>query len=768
MSGYLGTLFMGGVGLRLILPPASQFNKLITQMQGGLKKAGTVGQTITAQYAKERKNRLVKDVKHAQTLTKSLERQGSEEKMTRLKALLKRIETEHGISMKRAIARTEKLKQYFQNPAGRGMNADLDAAAEAEPKVSNLNKAFDLLVTNATRLTSAFISLGRYIINTWINAIQRSTMLIITLGFQIGMVVRSVMDFERELINANSIFQTTNKELYEMSDALIKIGYEYGITYEQGSKVLYQFASAGLTAEESMTVLKDTMILTMAVQGDANSLGKLLVQTIKGFGLEMEHAGELTDKFAYTINKSLIEWKDLGSAVKFAMPFFVAAGQSVDQLLGSLQILTDRALEAGIAGRGLRQAIAQFVEHADDNNAAFRKLGVEILDTEGNMRALTDIALQFNDAIGEDVTNMDIMMTLMEDLNIRGATAFVHLAQNAEEFKEAVDDLANSQGAANEMADYQQQSLSNQIQLMKNAIFSVFYLSDANYEATGAINGFDYALKNIVITIKEKFLKTAADGSTVLTDFGYAIRDFAIHFVQKFGDLLINIVEIFNKMSQAGNGLFNTIEVLFSAISGLVNIIVSMDPDMIKLILQIWLMNNLFGTSGGLIMGVAFAFQHLKVWLDDVYPGLSRVAQVLAYIVGILGGGLIGGIMGAMGGAVTGATIGAGIGMFTGGPVGALAGGMTGGLTGAGIGFATGFTAGGIAGGYGVAAADSLAGSLVSNSYDSSASGIAPLPSYSGGGTGTMYVDNLVASNDNLNYRASDAAYVSSQGAWVQ
>lgn len=763
MSGYLGTLFMGGVGLRLILPPASQFNKLISQMQGGLKKAGTVGQTITQQFAKERKNRLQRDVKAAQTLTKSLEQAGDIDKMTRLKALLKKIEAEHGISMKRAIARTQSLSQVL-NPGKKGLNdglhADLDAAADAEPRVSKLGKAMDLLVTNATRLTSGFISMGKYIINTWINAIQRSTMLIITLGFQIGMVVRNVMDFERELINANSIFQTTNKELFEMSDALIKIGYEYGITYEQGSKVLYQFASAGLTAQESMTVLKDTMILTMAVQGDANTLSKLLVQTIKGFGLEMEQAGELTDKFAYTINKSLIEWKDLGSAVKFAMPFFVAAGQSVDQLLGSLQILTDRALEAGIAGRGLRQAIAQFVEHADDNNAAFRKLGVEILDTEGNMRALTDIALQFNDAIGEDVTNMDIMMTLMEDLNIRGATAFVHLAQNAEEFKVAVDDLANSQGAANEMADYQQQSLSNQIQLMKNAIFSVFYLSDANYEASGAINGFDFALKNIVITIKDKFLKTAADGSTVLTEFGFAIRDFAIHFVQKFGELLINIVEIFNKMSQAGNGLFSTLEVLFAAISGLVNIIVSMDPDMIKLILQIWLMNNLFGTSGGLIMGVAFAFQHLKAYLDDVYPGLSRVAQVLGYVVGILGGGLIGGVMGAIGGAVTGATIGAGVGSLAGG-VGAIPGAIAGGMTGATIGFATGFTAGGVAGGYAVGAADSLAGSLVSNSYSNSADGVAPLSSYSGGETGTMYVGNLVASNDNLNYRASDAAYVS-------
>ena len=755
---------MGGVGLRLVLPPASQFNKLINQMQTGLRKAGSMGETITNQFAKQRKQRLQRDVKEARDLTKSLEQQGDVEKMTRLKSLLKKIENEHGISMTRAIARTKNLQQVLnpgKNDLNKGLWGDLDRAADLDPKISRLGQVLDFAVENATGLLNAFISMGRFIAETWINAIQRSTMLLITFGFQLGIVTRGVMDFEKELVNANSIFQTTNKELFAMSDELIRVGHQYGITYQEGSKVLYQFASAGLTAEEAMTVLNDTLTLTMAVQGDANTLGKLLVQTIKGFGLEMESAAELTDKFAYTINKSLIEWKDLSSAVKFAMPFFVSAGQSVDQLLGSLQILTDRALEAGIAGRGLRQAIAQFVEHADDNNAAFRKLGVEILDTEGNMKQLTDIALQFSDAVGEDVTQMDVMMTLMEDLNIRGATAFVHLAQNAEEFQHAVDDLANSQGAANEMAEYQQQSLTNQVQLLKNAIFSVFYLSDANYEATGAINGVDYALKSVVLNIKEKFLITMADGTTKLTDFGYKIRDIAIKFVEKFGTLIEGLVDIFVRLSEAGGGLFDTLDVLFGAVQSLVDIIAGMDPETVKLIFQIWLLNNLFGTTGGLIMGAAFAFQHLKYWLEDLHPWLASTAEILVIMAGILSGGIIGGLLGAVGGIITGGTIGAGVGFVTGGPAGALAGAVGGATIGGIGGFATGMTAGGVAGGFATGGLLSISESLTEGVYNNSVNDPAALPTYRGGGTGTMYVGNLVASNDNLNYRASDSAYVS-------
>ena len=201
-----------------------------------------------------------------------------------------------------------------------------------------------------------------------------------------------------------------------------------------------------------------------------------------GFGMEMEDAGELTDKFAHSIQKSLIEWEDLASSVKFAMPFFVATGQSVDELLGGLEVLTNRALEAGIAGRGLRQALAQFAKHADNNASALSRLGVEIMDSEGNMRALHEIALDAQAAFG-DVTDLEALTAMLEDMNVRGATAFALLVQNADEYQEAVVDLGNAAGEATQMADIQQQSLAMQIERVKNALMAPFLLSDPIGEA---------------------------------------------------------------------------------------------------------------------------------------------------------------------------------------------------------------------------------------------------------------------------------------------
>ena len=380
-----------------------------------------------------------------------------------------------------------------------------------------------------------FQNMGSYLLGTFRNALVTSTTLLTTLGYTIQGLSADFAVFERELINANSIWQEQNEVLYAISDRVIKFGEDYGVAYDNASRVLYQFASAGLEAAEAQAVLNDVLILTMAVQGDANTIGKLTVQTIKGFGLEMSDATEVTDKFAHSINASLIEYQDLASAIKFALPFYAATNQDLDQLLGSIQILSDRALEAGIAGRGLRQALAEFAEGAEDSTRKFAEMGVEVTDAQGNFLQLTEIARNFSDAVGTEIANdTELLTTLIEDLNIRGATAFIHLVQNVDEFEQAVAELANSQGAAAKMADVQQNSLSMLTQKMRNAMKEVFFLSEAQFVANGHMNEFDMRLKGLVKDFTQLFLVEMPDGTKQLTEFSYDIRNVVMESYKDF------------------------------------------------------------------------------------------------------------------------------------------------------------------------------------------------------------------------------------------
>ena len=478
------------------------------------------------------------------------------------------------------------------------------------------------------------------------NAFVYSTAAVAAFYYKLNDVLSTFREFENELMNAQSIFQTTNDTLYGLSDQIAEFGLNYGVELQNATTGLYQLASAGLSAEDSMTLLNNTLKLSMAVQGDHNTISKLTTQTIFGFGLEMEQSGELVDKFAHAINKSLIEYQDLASAVKFAMPFFVSTGQSVDQLLGSLQVLTNRALEAGIAGRGLRQALAEFAESAEDNTRAFRKMGIEITNTDGTFKQLTEIARDFHDTFGETSTDVELMTTLLEDLNVRGATAFVHLVQNVEEFEGAVGDLQNSAGSAAQMAEIQNQSLNNQIQILKNALMAPFIITDEIGRANGFMNEFHMTLHNMVQTFSDLIYTVGPDGEKVLTDLGKGMKEFVIESFKQLTVLLHQAAAIFKSM--AGNvkttkAMFAMILVPLKVMAGILN---ALGPSGMQFVLMWKTLNGLLPISTLMLGQATLAEISHKMATDAGNLSLinkrnALVAVAMAQMVAYAGMGLM-------------------------------------------------------------------------------------------------------------------------------
>ena len=486
-----------------------------------------------------------------------------------------RVERERDV----AIGRTNKAKATSERVMNKLLRLNTAAMREQLQIQMRINQTFDQM--------KAHVGTGL------VNAFMASGIAIMTFHFKLQQVVDTFMAFEKELMNAQSIFQTTNEVLFSLSDEIVNFGTKYGISLGTAAEGLYTLASAGLSATDSQMVLANTLKLSMAVQGDHDTIAKLTTQTIFGFGLAMSESAVLTDKFAHAINMSLIEYQDLASAVKFAMPFFVSTGQNIDQLLGSLQVLTNRALEAGIAGRGLRQALAEFAQHAEDNTAAFRKMGVEIMNTDGSFKLLTEIAREFSDAMGPAASDVDLMTTLLQDLNVRGATAFVHLVQNVDEFEGAVGDLANSAGSATRMADIQQKSLANQIQVVKNALVAPFLLSDKVGRANGTMNQFGQSLHDIVTDFESFFIVTLPDGTKNLTDMGSNLRDTVIIVLEELSSMIKGLLGMFASLNKDGNNLAGMFSALMIPLNLLVKAITILGSDGVKTIIMFKALNAL-------------------------------------------------------------------------------------------------------------------------------------------------------------------------------
>ncbi len=575
----------------------------MTRLVSNLAKMDAKGRREVLRLQKEQqqaaKDEYLENVKKLRQLDKirdadiNNKRAGGEAQKKRLNAL--KVERDELVKV---IEKGEKrLKVEEKNT--RNLKTGMKEAERARGK-------FDQLAKSAAKFGANVASAANHVRQGFNTALRNSVAIATAFYYKINQNTQALIEFERELLNANSVFNLTNSELFDVGDTIMQFGQKFGIEIQNGATGLYQLASAGVSANEALSILPETLKLSMAVQGDHNTISKLTAQTLFGFDMQMSQAAEVTDKFAFAIQKSLIEYQDLSSAVKFALPFFTSTGQSLDQLLGALAVLTNRALEAGIAGRGLRQALAEFAESAMDAEVGFRKMGVEILNAEGEMMQLTEIASQFAEVVGpETASNTELLTTLIQDLNVRGATAFIHLVQASDEFTEAVEGSINAGGQLDDMVRIQNASISAQIQILKNNVDAIFLFRDAAFEGTEFMNGFHKAVVEFVENFSGLFVTTMEDGTYQLTEFGMELHNVAIDAVKELGKVMEMLVEIIVEFSKEGLISAEMLKLMVLPMKVFLEVIHALGPDMLKFIIYFKMLNSVLPITQLLMMGIA-------------------------------------------------------------------------------------------------------------------------------------------------------------------
>ena len=214
---------------------------------------------------------------------------------------------------------------------------------------------------------------------------------------------------------------------------------------------------------------------------------------------------------------------------------------------------------------------------------------------------LTEIAKEFQTAMGPAASDVDLMTTLLEDLNVRGATAFVHLVQNADEFEAAVNDLSNSAGSATEMADVQQQSLARSIQLIKNSLMTPFLMSDAIGMQAGHLNEFSLTLHNITKEFHDMIVVMENGVAVGLTPLGETIKDFVISALHEFHDVVKVLITMIHNLSKEGHDLGSVIRLMTVPLKLAIKVLDLLGPRMLEYIIIFKTLNALLPIQNALV-----------------------------------------------------------------------------------------------------------------------------------------------------------------------
>lgn len=147
----------------------------------------------------------------------------------------------------------------------------------------------------------------------------------------------------------------------------------------------------GYNVSDSIKLSTDTVNLAIASNLELSEATTILVSTLKGFQLGVEESTRVTDVLSKTANSSNTNVSELGSAMTKVAPTAQAMGYKIEDVSVVLGLLANNAIVGEEAGNGLKSMLASLAKPTDNAKGLLDKLGVSLVDTNGNSRSLIDV-----------------------------------------------------------------------------------------------------------------------------------------------------------------------------------------------------------------------------------------------------------------------------------------------------------------------------------------------------------------------------------------
>ena len=224
----------------------------------------------------------------------------------------------------------------------------------------------------------------------------------------IGAVIAKGAEFEQSLVSAGVRFEEPilrgTAAFEKLSEAAREAGRTTEFTANESALALKFMAKAGFDAGFAVDALPALIDLATASEQDLARASDIVSDSMAAFGMitddnaqNLRNLTKVSDQMVKATNSANLTFEDMFETIKLGAPLAVAAGVSMDELIS----ITARLAQAGIKGsRGgtvLNQIFTKLVQPKVQKN--LRRLGVDALDAQKNMRPFADILDDLADSL---------------------------------------------------------------------------------------------------------------------------------------------------------------------------------------------------------------------------------------------------------------------------------------------------------------------------------------------------------------------------------
>lgn len=306
--------------------------------------------------------------------------------------------------------------------------------------------------------------------------------------------------------------QTVNT-MSTLSELAKKMGEETAFSAKECAEALNYLALAGYDTQQMCDTLPTVLNLAAAGGIDLASASDMVTDAMSALGMGVDEAEMMVDQMAKTASTTNTSVAQLGEGILTIGATAKSVKGGTAELNTALGILANNGIKGAEGGTHLRNVILSLQNPTDKAAASMEKLGVDVYDSEGNMRSLNDILGDLNKSMDgmTSAEKSNIISTIFNKTDLASVNAL--LANTGSTWDDLQQSIIDSGGAAQQMADTQLDNLQGQLTILKSALEGLAIsfgelLMPAIKQIVGWVqifvdwlNGMDEGTKKVIVTV---------------------------------------------------------------------------------------------------------------------------------------------------------------------------------------------------------------------------------------------------------------------------
>ncbi|MCK8826412.1 phage tail tape measure protein [Natroniella acetigena] len=369
------------------------------------------------------------------------------------------------------------------------------------------------------------------------------------IGAAIGGAVKVADDFNTQMSRVSGISEATSEEFEQLEDTAREMGSTTSFSASEAAQGMEFLAMAGWETAEMAEGLEPVLRMAEAAQMDLATASDITSDIMSAFSLEAHEVGQATDILAATATNANTDIEMLGVTMQYAAPQASSLGLSLEDTAGMAGLLADNGIKASQAGTTINAMLTDLTSMSESAKEELADLGVEIFDTDGNMRDMHEIigdlergTAHMTDEQRSAFLNQQFGQQAMRGLNIL-------MQEGSGELEQFTGELRESDGAVEELGEEIRDNLGFELEEIKSAI------------------------EGVIITLGQVFIPIVRDNVIPLINATIGMVEIAVNWFSQLDPALQSNIAMFGALAAAAGPILIIIGQFISLLGASVGII---------------------------------------------------------------------------------------------------------------------------------------------------------------------------------------------------